>query len=963
MATVYATLTGTNSSTTLTVGLSGAAGTVTYQWQNSSSAGGTFSNISGATSAAFNYSSYTDSATHPYIRPVVTYTPSGVVSATVYSDIAVIKVYKDSNNNTKIDITFGSDIKSIGYNAFISCTSLATIDFGSVTTIGQQAFYACSSLANIDFGSVTSIGSSAFTFCTSLANVAIGDSVTSIGQGAFVYCTSLATITVSTGNTTFFTDSRGILYQITDATNQKVTAVLCPPATTITNITIDTVTKNGTTEPVYTVTSIGDSAFRSCTSLAILTIGDSVTSIGNSAFAFCTSLATIDFGSVTSIGSYAFRSCTSLTNIDFGSVTSIGSYAFAFCTSLATIDFGSVTTIGQQAFYACSSLANIDFGSVTSIGSYAFDNCTSLASVVIGDSVTSIGQSAFDNCTSLANIYFLGAKPNTDAFSKSPVDTAYYRHIHDSTWNTTISGISKIRHIPTISTITRDNTTGEYTITGSCDANLSPVLVYISSNDGRTWRKYNATKDNVSTTTWYLETDSITTRSIKVSTIANYYDESKNTDGYIYCKSEQNGTYSPTTDTSLSTFTIGGEDQDEEDFEVSLYGTVSVEVTARATVDEGSDGNNTDKAAVFIQVNDGDPTKLGYAVDYTKNINLNPGENTITITVKNPRSTGDEVDYTGYIHVLPGAPAIATTFTTGYTNDNTPTLSGTTDAALDTNGDNTTVTLYTVTTGTIAEEGENTTTYTYTFLGEAEVTAATGNGKTQWTFTPTDAFTDGTYTIVATAQYSRSVIEDDANNKFESEYSNTITFTVDTVAPNKPVIVLTSKPDLISGTAEANSTVLVKDTASDQVATATVNPAGVWTLNIASISSYSPAKYSYVGQDTALNVSDATTFDTSGFTIKYPPISIKAGQEVKRVIPSITGRSVSDTSTVFTVTNQNALKKRGAKASIDPNTGRLTVTGSVKNLTDKIIEKITVTVKASSPIYGTKYATVKIRIT
>ena len=916
MAAVSATLTG--NSTTLTVGLSGAAGTVTYQWQNSSSAGGTFSNIAGATSAAFNYSSYADSATSPYIRPVVT------DGTNTYDDIAVIKVYKNISGTTKIDITFGSDIESIGYNAFIACSSLANVVIGdAVTTIGQQAFYACSSLANIDFGSVTSIGNSAFESCTSLAILTIGDSVTSIGQAAFYNCGSLATITVSPGNTTFFTDSRGILYQITDATNNYVTAVLCPPATTITNITIDTVQKNGTATPTYTVTSIGKAAFDTCTSLANVVIGDSVTSIGD--------------------------------------------YAFAYCSSLANVVIGdSVTSIGQYAFYDCRSLATLTIGdSVTSIGDSAFRNCDSLATVVIGDSVESIGIDAFKNCQSLANIYFLGAKPNSDNIKKNQSfltnnnDTAYYR-AGQTGWNnaTTINGISKIRRIPTIDPIITATQ-----ITGSCDDNLSPVLVYVSSNDGRTWRKYKATKDNGSTT-WSLETDSITTLSIKVSTIANYYDESKNTDEYIYCKSETNDYYLSTTDTSLSTFTIGGAAADEDDFEVSLpYGIGSVEVTARATVDEESDGNYTNKAAVFIQVNDGDPTKLGYDVDYTRNISsLNPGENTITITVKNPRDTGEEVDYTGYIHVLPDAPAIATTFTTGYTNDNTPTLSGTTDAALDTNGENTTVTLYTVTTGTITDA--DTTTYTYTFLGEAEVTAATGNGgngKPQWTFTPTDAFADGTHTIVATAQYSRSVIEDDANNKFESEYSNTITFTVDTVAPNKPVIVSTSKPDLISGTAEADSTVLVKKDG-DQVATVTVTSAGVWTLNVASIDSYAPAKYSYVGQDTALNVSDATTFDPSQFTIRYPTISIKAGQQVKRVIPHITGTSGRDESTVFTVASQSKLTKAKGSASIDRNTGRLTVKAPWSK-TDKITEKITVTVKASSPIYGTKVATVKITIT
>ena len=62
------------------------------------------------------------------------------------------------------------------------------------------------------------------------------------------------------------------------------------------------------------VTSIGDSAFKNCTSLTGITIGGSVTIIGGCAFSHCTSLTSITIGgSVTSIGKEAFSGCDLLT--------------------------------------------------------------------------------------------------------------------------------------------------------------------------------------------------------------------------------------------------------------------------------------------------------------------------------------------------------------------------------------------------------------------------------------------------------------------------------------------------------------------------------------------------------------------------------------------------------------------------------------------------------------------------
>ena len=262
-----------------------------------------------------------------------------------------------------MQVEIPNSVTDFGDNAFYGCSALTQVNIpSSVTSIGSSAFASCTALTQVNIpSSVTSIEYSAFQNCTALTQVNIPSSVTSIEYSAFQNCTALTAINVESGNTAYCSEN-GILF------NKDKTTLITYPA--------------GKPETTYnipnSVTSIGNSAFTSCSTLKQVSIPSSVTSIRNSAFSGCTALTQVTIpSSVTSIGNMAFYYCTALKQVNIpSSVTSIGDMAFSYCFALKQVNIGnSVTSIGNSTFSGCSALAEMTILATVppTVGGYAFD--------------------------------------------------------------------------------------------------------------------------------------------------------------------------------------------------------------------------------------------------------------------------------------------------------------------------------------------------------------------------------------------------------------------------------------------------------------------------------------------------------------------------------------------------------------------------------------------------------------
>ncbi|MHB8876819.1 MAG: Ig-like domain-containing protein [Myxococcaceae bacterium] len=224
----------------------------------------------------------------------------------------------------------------------------------------------------------------------------------------------------------------------------------------------------------------------------------------------------------------------------------------------------------------------------------------------------------------------------------------------------------------------------------------------------------------------------------------------------------------------------------------------------------------------------------------------------------------------------PAAPVVLAPADGSRTNSTTPAVTGTAEA-------NSTVSIY---------------------LDGALAGTASADGSGSFSFTPTVALAPGAHTVSATCA-------DAAGNT--SGASATSTFTVDTAAPQAPVV--TSPADgastgalpVITGTAEAGSTVTV--TLDGTVAgTATADSSGAWTFTPGAALSGGSHTVSATASDEAGNTSAPSATNTFTVVLTPPPAPVltspSAGSSTQDTTPAFSGTAAAGATVTVSVDGQ-----------------------------------------------------------
>ena len=325
-----------------------------------------------------------------------------LTSYTIANNSVMTTIGKEAFNNCFYleSAELPDGLTKIDEHVFNYCKSLRNITIpNNITSIENWAFCGCSGMteATISDGTpITKFGLQSFRDCKSLRSINIPNTTEYIDTGAFVNCESMTAATIQ--NTS---DSPSVLESIGGNSFARCKALKEMKFPKTLERIGDSAFNDcwaltsATFENDSVLDIIGDSAFENCTSLKNITIPRTTTQIQRDAFYNCTAMTTFTISNpstnpslLTTIGDGAFRNCTSATNgiRIYNTVTSLGKEAFMQCRNASSITFDEpvqVNIIPESCFEDCNSIPNIKIPYVMEeVAGRAFYRCSGATNLV-----------------------------------------------------------------------------------------------------------------------------------------------------------------------------------------------------------------------------------------------------------------------------------------------------------------------------------------------------------------------------------------------------------------------------------------------------------------------------------------------------------------------------------------------------------------------------------------------------
>ena len=198
-------------------------------------------------------------------------------------------------------------------------------------------------------------------------------------------------------------------------------------------------------------TSIGWSAFESCTNLRSVTLPGTLQRIGQQAFSGCTSLTQITIPEgVTTLDMSCFAGCTALCSVSLPQTAlSYGKHVFAKCSSLDHLELPANLTRIPDGILKETPIRSITIPEgVTQIGSDAFRDCTELTSICFPEGLERICSYAFENCKALKEIEFTGDPAFYEAGCFNGVTATAYYPAWNTNWLSMANSTGSIKYVP-----------------------------------------------------------------------------------------------------------------------------------------------------------------------------------------------------------------------------------------------------------------------------------------------------------------------------------------------------------------------------------------------------------------------------------------------------------------------------------------------------------------------------------